>query len=262
MTFGDFDATDARWSPDGRRIAFISNKGGNTSLWVMTVSGGAMQRVVPAHRHYKTPRATLRIEVRDEHGKAMAARVAVVAADGRAYAPGAAWLHADDGFDRKLQPFETHYFHCPGVCTMSVPVGAATVTVSRGLDYAIDVQSAEIGAHGATMAVALKPLRLPARFGKWVSADLHVHMNYGGHYRATSETLAAAGPRRSISTSSTISSSTRNRAFPTLPGSPIRPRTIGGVLIVQGQEYHSSYWGHLGLLDLDDHFLTPGFHRL
>ena len=28
---------------------------------------------------------------------------------------------------------------------------------------------------------------------------------------------------------------------------------------MQGQEFHSSYWGHLGLLDLDDHFLTPDF---
>jgi hypothetical protein len=28
---------------------------------------------------------------------------------------------------------------------------------------------------------------------------------------------------------------------------------------MQGQEFHSSYWGHLGLLDLNDHFLTPDF---
>jgi TolB protein len=31
------------------------------------------------------------------------------------------------------------------------------------------------------------------------------------------------------------------------------------VLLMQAQEFHSSYWGHLGLLDLDDHFLTPDF---
>src|SRR5207244_11779477 len=31
------------------------------------------------------------------------------------------------------------------------------------------------------------------------------------------------------------------------------------VLILQSQEYHTSYWGHLGLLGLSDHYLTPGF---
>jgi hypothetical protein len=32
-----------------------------------------------------------------------------------------------------------------------------------------------------------------------------------------------------------------------------------GVLILHSQEYHTSYWGHLGLLGLSDHYLAPGF---
>jgi hypothetical protein len=31
------------------------------------------------------------------------------------------------------------------------------------------------------------------------------------------------------------------------------------VLLLHGQEFHTSYWGHLGLLGLDDHFLLPGY---
>ena len=31
------------------------------------------------------------------------------------------------------------------------------------------------------------------------------------------------------------------------------------VLLLHGQEYHTSLWGHLGLLALDDHFLIPGY---
>ena len=34
LTFGDFDRGSARWSPDGDRIAYISNEQGNTSLIV------------------------------------------------------------------------------------------------------------------------------------------------------------------------------------------------------------------------------------
>ena len=38
-----------------------------------------------------------------------------------------------------------------------------------------------------------------------------------------------------------------------------KPLRKDNVLLMQAQEFHSSYWGHLGLLDLDDHFLTPDF---
>ena len=34
-------------------------------------------------------------------------------------------------------------------------------------------------------------IALPQRYGDWSSADLHVHMNYGGHYRNDSTGLAA-----------------------------------------------------------------------
>jgi hypothetical protein len=37
------------------------------------------------------------------------------------------------------------------------------------------------------------------------------------------------------------------------------PASGDGVLILQAQEYHTSFWGHLGLLNLSDHLLTPGF---
>jgi hypothetical protein len=71
--------------------------------------------------------------VRDESGRAVPARVSVIASDGRAYAPNDAWMRSDDGFDRAKQSFETQYFHCAGSCTLDVPEGAATVVVHRGL---------------------------------------------------------------------------------------------------------------------------------
>ena len=48
LTFGEFDATQARWSPDGRRIAYVSNEDGNLSLWVLEAVGGERRASSPA----------------------------------------------------------------------------------------------------------------------------------------------------------------------------------------------------------------------
>jgi TolB protein len=50
LTYGEYDATQPRWSPDASRIAYISNEGGNTSLWVVTVPGGRREQVVAWRR--------------------------------------------------------------------------------------------------------------------------------------------------------------------------------------------------------------------
>ena len=52
VSYGDFDNTNPRWSPDGKSIAFISNRNGNTSLWVQKVLGGAQQPVVANEKRF------------------------------------------------------------------------------------------------------------------------------------------------------------------------------------------------------------------
>ena len=54
LTYGEFDRRNARWSPDGKRIAYISNESGNTSLWVQEVFGGARTPVEPQRLRYRT----------------------------------------------------------------------------------------------------------------------------------------------------------------------------------------------------------------
>ena len=55
LTYGEFDATAPRWSPDGRRIAYVSNEGesGNTSLRVIDLPGGERHLVRADRRVYK-----------------------------------------------------------------------------------------------------------------------------------------------------------------------------------------------------------------
>jgi TolB protein len=258
LSFGEFDRTQARFSPDGTHIGYISNEDGNTSLWVQEIVGGARVRINATQRHYLQPVGRLQLSVRDEHGKIVPARVSVLASDGRAYAPYNTWMHADDGFDRSLQAFENHYFHCPGDCTLMLPTGEARLQVSRGLDYAISEQRVTITKGSNTTAISLKPLRLPAQYGRFASADLHVHMNYGGHYRNTPQNLLEQGRAEHLDAIYNLIVNKEER-IPDIAQFNARPLRKDNVLLMEGQEFHSSYWGHLGLLDLADHFLTPDF---
>jgi TolB protein len=261
MAFGEFDRWNARWSPDGKRIALISNEQGDTGLMLHDVAGGAETPIVPIKRRYKTPRTKLTIDIADDQGRPVPARLAVIGSDGRAVAPDSAWMHADDGFDRRLQSSETHYFHCPSRCTVEVPAGATSAWVQHGFRHLPLRSHIAVGlGDGAKLSVKLQPNDLPASFGKFVSADLHVHMNYGGHYRATPETLAAQARAEDLNVVYNLLVNKEERV-PDIsyfrPGPD--PVSGNGLLILHSQEYHTSYWGHLGLLGLSGHYLAPGF---
>jgi TolB protein len=45
ISYGDFDNINPRWSPDGKKIAFVSNRDGNTSLWTQEIPGAAQTRI-------------------------------------------------------------------------------------------------------------------------------------------------------------------------------------------------------------------------
>jgi TolB protein len=261
LTFGEFDRSVARWSPDGERIAFISNEHGNTSLVVRETVGGAELSVIARTRRYLTRQARLTLDIRDENGASVPARVAIIASDGRAVAPDSAWMHADDGFDRNVQTSETHYFHCAAPCALDAPAGATQVWVQRGFRYSPSRQTVQLTAGAPTnLQVDLTLHDLPASFGAFVSADLHVHMNYGGAYRNTPDNLARQASAEDLNVVyNTIVN--KEERIPDVsyfrPG--VDPVSTSGTLIMQAQEYHTSYWGHLGLLHLSDHLLTPDF---
>lgn len=261
LTYGQFDATAPRWSPDGRRIAYISNQGGNTSLWVLDVPGGGRRRIDLGERRHLGPVGRAKIvTLNSETGAQVPARVSVLASDGRHFAPDDAWWHADDAFDRSKRRFEYGYFHSPGEVTVTVPAGQITVEVSRGLEHRIVRKSFRVPAGGTvTQHLALQRIAdSPA--GKWTSGDLHVHMNYGGTYRNTPSHLALQAAAEDLDVVENLIVNKEQRIpdiayFGTTAELPNRR----DVLIVQGQEFHTNFWGHSALLGLSDHYLIPGY---
>ena len=261
LTYGDFDATDPRWSPDGTRIAFVSNAAGNTSLRIMDLPGGRITEVVARQRRYRAPAGTLRVEVTDAAtGTAVPARVSVTGADGRAYAPDDAWRHADEGFARSERRFEVGYFHAAGRSSLTVPAGVYTVEISHGLEYAVVRQRVVI--REGTVHVLRAPLARIAnlRARGWLSGDLHVHMNYTGHYRADPASLALQARAEDVHVIESLIVNKEGR-MPDLQWFTGRPDPVStpATTIVHSQEYHTSWWGHVGLLGLRDHVLVPGY---
>src|SRR5215472_7142066 len=111
ISYGDWDETNARWSPDGRKIAAISNQPGGTEMFWETIPGGQREVLRIETRRKLQPHGQIAIQMAQTALFPKYARMMVVDEQGRFHAPQDAWIFADDGFDRKEQAFESHYFY-------------------------------------------------------------------------------------------------------------------------------------------------------
>jgi len=59
VSHGNWDDTNVRWSPDGKLLAFVSNRNGETELWMQMIPGGAQRQLRPTERRYLKPKARL-----------------------------------------------------------------------------------------------------------------------------------------------------------------------------------------------------------
>ena len=262
LTYGDWDATDVRWSPDGRRVAFISNRYGNTQIGLQDVPGSAPAMLETRTRTQLGATATLEIDVVDAAGVRVPARVSITDARGRAFAPEAAWMHADDAYDRRERPFEVHYFHTRGHERVTVPAGTVEIEALRGLEATPEQRSLTLAA-GELRRVELRVATerwLAPPGEQWVSGDVHVHMNYGGRYRNVPAHLAEQAEAEDLGIVHSLLVNKEQRV-PDIDysGRQLDAASKPGALIVHGQEFHSSWWGHLGVLAPTGGMIVPGY---
>jgi Tol biopolymer transport system component len=183
ITYGGFDHTNVRWSPDGKRIAYISNSLGNTQLIVNTVPGGFSQ-TVSGHARYVRPTGFVKVSIEDENGRPAHARVSLTRPDGLTCVPIKSLIYTDDGFDRTERTFESHYAEVTFDAEFSAPAGTVQLDVTKGFEYQLESRRIEVRA-GQYQSIVIRLRKLPLPFPttqRWVSGDLHVHMNYGGTY--------------------------------------------------------------------------------
>ena len=264
ITYGDWDETNPRWSPDGARIAAISNQPGTTEIFTQSILSGERSVLKTGSRRYLLPHANLTLKLNQKAGFTAYRRISITDEKGRFYAPEDAWVSADDGFDRSLQSFEAHYFYSDGERDpeISVPRGKIHIQVSHGFlekpfDQIMDLSNdAE-----RDVSVQLQPLEFTSeKEGAWVSSDLHVHMNYGGTYRNYSSHLWTQAEAEGLDMVQELVVNKEQR-FPDISFTePLRMQPEDAdIQIIRGQEFHTSYWGHRGILRLKDHLLLPGY---
>ena len=119
------------------------------------------------------------------------------------------------------------------------------MTVSAGGTTNVEIQSVSLDA-------------VPSR--DWVSGDVHVHMNYGGVYRNTPSHLIAQAAAEDLGVVENLVVNKEQR-FPDIAySSPkLDPSSTPDHLLQHAQEFHTSYVGHLGLLDLHAGLILPGY---
>lgn len=264
LTYGDYDATAPRWSPDAARIAYVSNDGGNTSLWIVTVPGGKRERVVARTRRYRSPVGRLVLSVVDSISRQpIAARLSVRHSDGRFFAPDNAWRHTDEAIERDGQRFEYGYWHSRGVDTLALPPDRYTVQIWRGPEWRtvsrdVDVRATATASNRFVISPML-PARSSLRSQGWWGGDAHVHMNYGGAYRNTPENLAHQARAEGLSVVQNLIVNKEQRIPDIAYWRPGNLLASPDVIIANGQEFHTGLWGHASLLGLRENLVLPDY---
>ena len=181
-----------------------------------------------------------------------------------------AWMHADDSLVRSERAFEAHYFHTNGSVLLDVPVGRSRPSeVDEGFRISLSRS-------GPCRSQPIKhrnddPVESPrysdAGHSRWVSGDVHVHMNYGGAYRNTPKNLVAQAEAENLSIVEDLIVNKEQRIPDIAYFRPttvvcVMPASTASTLLFHGQEFHTSYWGHLGLLNLRPTLPYSGLLRL
>ena len=161
---------------------------------------------------------------------------------------------------RGEQRFEYGYFHSDGRDTLTVPAGRIAVEVWRGPEYRVVRRELDVRAGGApSVRLALPRLADLSRRGWW-GGDLHVHMNYGGAYRNTPERLSLQARAEGLHVVENLIVNKEQRVPDIGYWRPEPdPVSTSDFILAHGQEFHTGFWGHIGLVGLREHYLLPDY---
>lgn len=261
LSFGAYDEFHPRWSPDGERVAYISNEGGLPRLWLLESYGGAKKRIDIQSRRWRRPMGFVHVRVQDQRtGGTTAARIYADASDGKFYAPSDAYARiASTRMTRRLND---HVFHSDGDFTIEAPVGKLSLEAVKGFEYwpaaaEVEVRAGEM----AEAALIVRPMVDMAARG-WYNGSTHAHMNYAGNLRNTPEHMMLMGRAEDLDVVNILAANKDSRVFDHQyfeKGGGEHSSSLGdpNVINILGEEWRPPFWGHVFYIGLKDHLISP-----
>jgi TolB protein len=237
-------------SPDGRRIAFVSNELGNMDLFTMRTDGTDRRHVRINSLKFAKPAGRLRVRVTDEQGRPTQVRLYVRAADGKAYCPAGSPIFF---YPLGPGPDAGGFFLSSGDDTFPLPAGTVHLEAVKGIEYEIESRSADVAA-GATaeLTIAMRRWTNWAQRG-WQTGENHFHANYnGGYYQRPPQSLQWLQAEDLNSANMIVANSeggfVHDKEFFT---GGVSPLSTARYILYWGQEYRNSFpLGHMAFLNI------------
>jgi len=253
LTFGQADEGVPTTDANGRWLLFTDNRGGPTTLITRDLLRSRDLAVTVGRRDYQAATGVLSMEVREAGShELIAARVTILDDHGKYHAP-------PDSLYRLLG--QNMHFYCEGKTQVELPVGKHLVVVSRGPEYGVLRREIEIHAkEGLHEAIELHRWT-NQREKQWHSGESHIHANYGyGEWYNSPRTMLTQSSGEDLIVSNfMVANSEADGVFDReyFRGSP-DPLSTEETILYWNQEFRSTIWGHLTLLNLK-HLVEPIF---
>jgi hypothetical protein len=244
-------------SPDGKRVAFVSNSGGNVDLFTMPTSGGSETHVRILDLQFRAASGRVRVRMFDEQGQPTSARLYVQACDGKSYAPMGSPIYYFGLDGTKPEGF----FIANGDDKIQAPPGRLRLVARKGVEYKVAESSIDVAAREtAEVNISLRRWTNWTQRG-WYTGENHFHANYNGfYYQRPRESLSWLKAEDLNAANMVVANSTgafvHDKEF--FRGAP-DPISNGRYILYWGQEYRNSNpFGHMCFLNIK-RLVQPGY---
>lgn len=251
LTFGTWDHFHPRFSPDGTKIAYLSNAAGLPALRLLQTFGGRDEDLSIDTLHWEVPAGEVRVRVIDSiTGAILPARIYNRASDGKSYTP-------EDAYHRQGRLGEM-FFHSSGSFRHVVPAGPYRVEAIHGFEYHPAAATVDVEPNALT-TVTLRLRRMTdLKAEGWYSGSNHVHMNYAGNLHNTPENLVFMARAEDLEVIGQLVANKDNRIldYQYFTGAP-HPLTDSTVVLYFNEEYRPPFYGHVSFINLTEHLISP-----
>lgn len=245
LTFGQADEDSPTTDVKGHWLLFTDNRRGPTAIVARDLLRFRDSPVTVSHRDYREATGMLSLEIRDaDSNELVTARVSVRDDHGKYHAPMNA-IYRMLGQDM--------HFYCAGKMQFELPAGKHLLTVSRGPEYRVTRREIVINAAGGLHEIVELQRWTNQRAKHWYSGESHIHANYGyGEWYNSPRTMLAQSAGEDLIVSNfMVANSEADGVFDReyFRGAP-DPLSTDETILYWNQEFRSTIWGHLTLLNL------------